>query len=74
MLRLMNREMTKKVEELEKERDRLADENLNLKTEKIDTLKQHLSEVEEVMADSRTSAAIAVLQARIEMAGEDPSN
>ena len=39
MLRLMNREMTKKVEELEKERDRLANENLNLKTEKIDTLK-----------------------------------
>ncbi|KAL4580391.1 hypothetical protein LXL04_016582 [Taraxacum kok-saghyz] len=73
-LRLMNREMTKKVEELEKERDRLAEENLNLKTEKIDTLKQHLSEAEEVMADSRTSAAIAVLQARIEMAGENPSN
>ena len=55
--------MTKKVEELEKDMDRLANENLNLKTEKIDTLKKHLSEVEELMVDSRTSAAIAVLQA-----------
>ena len=74
MLRMVNKEMTKKVEKLEKERDRLANENLNLKAEKIDTLKQHSSEVEELMAESRTSAAIAVLQARMEMAGEDPSN
>ena len=70
----MNKELTKKVEELEVERDRLDDENLNLKTDRIDASKQHTSEMEEVMADSRTSAAIAVLQAKVEMAGEDPSS
>ena len=74
MLRLVNKDMTKKIEELEKERDRLANENLSLKTEKIDSLKQHTDEVEEVMAESRTSAAIAVLQARMEMVEEDPSS
>ena len=70
MMKLLNKDLTKKVEKLEEEVERLGDENLNLKTDKV----RHLSEMEEVMADSRTSAAIAVLQARIEMATEDPSN
>ena len=61
MLRLANKDMAKKIEELEKEKNRLADENLSLKTEKIESLKQHSAEVEEVMAESQTSAAIAVL-------------
>ena len=65
--------MAKKIEELEKERSRLADENLRLKTEKVESSKQHSAELEEVMAESQTSAAIAVLQASIEMAEEDPS-
>ena len=69
MMRLLNKDLTKKVEKLEEEAKRLGDENLNLKTDKV----RHISEMEEVMADSRASAAIAVLQARIEMAGEDPS-
>ena len=74
MMKLLNKDLTKKVENLEEEVERLDEENLNLKTGKNDTQKRHLSEMEEVMEDSRTSAAVAVLQARIEMAREDPSN
>ena len=73
MLRLVNKDMAKKVEELEKEKSRLAAENLSLKTERVESSKQHSAELEEVMAESQTSAAIAVLQARMEMAEEDPS-
>ena len=61
MLRLVNKDMAKKIEELEKEKNRLADDNLSLKTEKIESLKQHSAEVEEVIAESQTSAVIAVL-------------
>ena len=73
MLRLVNKDMAKKVEELEKEKSRLAAENLSLKNERVDSSKQHSADLEEVMAESQTSAAIVVLQARMEMAEEDPS-
>lgn len=69
MMRLLNKDLTRKMEKLEGEVKRLRDENVNLKADSV----RHVSEMEEVMADSRTSAAIAVLQARIEMSGEDPS-
>ena len=69
MMRLLNRDLTKKVEKMEEDAKRLSDENLILKTDQS----RHISEMEEVMADSRTSAAIAVLQEKIEMAGEDSS-
>ena len=39
----------------------------------VESSKQHSADLEEVMAESQTSAAIAVLQARMEMAEEDPS-
>ena len=74
MLRLVNKDMAKKIEELEKEKSRLAAENLSLKTERVECSKQYSAELDEVMADSRTSAAIAVLQAKIEMTGKDSSN
>ena len=41
MLRLVNKDIAKKIEEMEKEKNLLADENLSLKTEKIESLKQH---------------------------------
>ena len=44
------------------------------KSEKIDVLARQTAEMEEVMADCKTSAAIAVLQAKVQMDGEDPSN
>ena len=47
MLRLVNKDMAKKIEELEKEKSHLADENLSLKTEKIESSKQHSAELDE---------------------------
>ena len=70
----MNKELTKNIKELEDERDIMDDEILKLKTEKIDALVRHTAEMEEAMANSKTRAAIAMLQAKEEMAGGDPSN
>ena len=64
--------MTKHIEKLEEERDQLYEEVLKLRTNKMDAFVRHTAELEVVTADSKMSAAIAVLQAMVGLAKEDP--
>ena len=52
----------------------MDDEILKLRTDKIDAIVRHTAEMEEVMVDSKTSTAIVVIQAKVEMVEEDPTS
>ena len=66
VLRQSVQELTAKVAELEKE-------NLRCKDEMQEMLDQHAAELNESANDSRTSAAVSVLQAQLALVKEDPA-
>ena len=70
ILKQTNEELMVKNEKLEEEKDQ-DDEILKLKNDKMDAMERHAADMEEVMADSKTSAAVAVLQAKVEMVEDD---
>ena len=65
-LRQSIQELTAKVAKLEKE-------NLRCKNEMQEMLDQHAAELNESANDSRTSAAVSVLQAQLALVKEDPA-
>ena len=66
VLRQSVQELTAKVAKLE-------GENLRCKNEMQDMMDQHAAELDDLAIDSKTSAAVSVLQAQIALAKKDPA-
>ena len=52
---------------------KLEEESLRWKSEKQDLMDQHAAELDDLAMDSKTSAAVSVLQAQIALVKKDPA-